>query len=272
VNDHYHVFEHNEYLVPFDTFAADCANDNLASYSFIEPRYFTSDRYGIANSNHPGNANLDLLDPNGPGKPPPISVCNGEQLLLYVYNHLCKNLDVFKKTLLVVTYDEHGGLFDHVKPPPAKSPFAPDSVDGFQFDRYGVRVPTLFINPRIQPGTIFRPTTAGYKHVPGFQSGSYTKYPFDHTSIISTLIWQFCGGNAYLTERDRHAPTLAGLLSDTPALPVDLGESLSCPAPIAPPNAQEGAAGKSELGASGGIALLAGALLEKMNRDAEQSR
>ena len=85
--------------------------------------------------------------------------------------------NLFEKTLFIVTYDEHGGLYDHAKPPAAVSPFEQGTVEGFDYDRYGVRVPAMFINPYIQPQTIFRP-----------QSGPN---PFDHTSIISTLRAQF---------------------------------------------------------------------------------
>jgi hypothetical protein len=75
-------------------------------------------------------------------------------------------------SLLIVTFDEHGGLFDHV-PPPAAIPPDNMSGEGFHFDSFGVRVPALFISPRIAKRTILR--------------SSNPSIPFDHTSLISTI-------------------------------------------------------------------------------------
>ena len=116
---------------------------------------------------------------------------------------------------MVVTFDEHGGLYDHQPPPGAISPVP--NVANFNYTRYGVRVPAIFINPYIKPGTIFR---------------SSTNLPFDHTSIISTLCKQFNLAGP-LTARDQSAPTFAGIInSDTinPFSPQDLSP-LSCQIP-----------------------------------------
>src|SRR6185503_18459431 len=102
-----------------------------------------------------------------------------EQLLAKVFQALVANPALFASTLLVVTYDEHGGLFDHVTPPNARSPFPPGAVTGFDYSVYGVRVPALFINPFVKPG-IFRPPTT-----------TPPSPPFDHTSLLATLKTQF---------------------------------------------------------------------------------
>lgn len=164
----------------------------LPAYSFIEPAY-TDLLGGIPNSNHPGGSTIKE-------EPPPISICNGENLLNSVYTALYNGPNnLFEKTLLIVTYDEHGGLYDHVPPGGAVSPFLTnENIQGFAYARYGVRVPAIFINPYIQPGTVFRPP-----------AGSP---PFDHTSIISTLRAQFPNVAGPLTPRDQAAPTLAGLI------------------------------------------------------------
>jgi phospholipase C len=70
----------------------------------------------------------------------------------------------FAKTLLVITYDEHGGCYDHVLPPFGATP--PDATGtpgdrGFSFDRFGVRVPAVVVSPWIAPGTVFRSDTNG---------------------------------------------------------------------------------------------------------------
>src|SRR5262249_2915679 len=92
-------------------------------------------------------------------------------------------------------YDEHGGCYDHVAPPPAVSPEAPLPKQTFAFDRYGVRVPAVIVSPYVKPGTIF---------------GTPTSVPFDHTSIIATLRRRF--GLNSLTARDEKAPDLDSIL------------------------------------------------------------
>ncbi|MFX4925894.1 alkaline phosphatase family protein, partial [Acinetobacter baumannii] len=74
-----------------------------------------------------------------------------------VYEALRSQPNVFKKTLLIVLFDEHGGYFDHVPPPATVSP---DGIDGtadpsfrvpFDFKRLGLRVPAILISPWFQP-------------------------------------------------------------------------------------------------------------------------
>ena len=182
-------------------FESDVKKGLLPKYSYIEPRY-TDEFYGIPNSNHPGGAGIDWEDPNGQSLPPAVDVRYGEILLYQLWAILNEYPEVFDKTLLIVTYDEHGGLYDHVPPPCATSPF-PTPVDNFNYDRYGVRVPAILINPRIKPKTIY----------PSRKSGDpVPKIPFDHTSILSTLIAQF-GLIGSLTPRVACAPQLTGLFS-----------------------------------------------------------
>jgi phospholipase C len=116
-----------------------------------------------------------------------------------VFQALTANPALFEKTLLIVTYDEHGGLFDHVPPPPAVSPFQPGQVTNFKYDSYGVRVPALFINPNVQPGLI-PPLSA-----PALPA-------FDHTSILATLRDQFKLSGS-LSSRVDFAPTFMGLIN-----------------------------------------------------------
>jgi phospholipase C len=201
-------------------FEADVKNGLLPKYSFIEPCY-TNEEWGIVNSNHPGGATA-AHDPNAESLPPPINVLDGERLLCQVYSILRNSPQVFSKTLLIVTYDEHGGLFDHLAPQRAVSPFDPP-VDNFNYDRYGVRVPAILINPSITPGTIY--PFPRQPHAP-------IARPFDHTSILSTLIAQF-DLNAGLSPRVDAAPQLTDLI---PASDVSYSRPvLDCPsrAPVA---------------------------------------
>jgi len=161
----------------FAEFQQDAKGGTLPAYSFIEPRYFA-----------------DLALPND--QHPPHNVTLGEQLIADVYNALRAGPN-WHKTLLVITYDEHGGNFDHVAPPPAVPPGKEVTVP-FNFDRYGVRVPAVIVSPLIEAGTIVRAPDGAT--------------PFDHTSIIATLRKRFDLGPP-LTDRDGAAPDLSGLLT-----------------------------------------------------------
>jgi phospholipase C len=164
-------------------FQADCQSGQLPFYSFIEPQYFS-----------------DLAHPENDQHPPSV-VTLGEQLIADVYNCV-RSSKLWKKTMLIITYDEHGGCYDHVPPPTAAEPEPPHPGQAFNFDRYGVRVPAVIVSPYVKPGTILRP--------PG-------QIPYDHTSIIATLRKRFPSLGSALTARDAAAPDLANVLTlDTP--------------------------------------------------------
>ena len=190
----------------FSTFLSDAQNGTLPNYSFIEPRYFT-----------------DLFLNNIPNdQHPPHNVLYGEQLIAQVYNAV-RSSPCWKKTLLVVTFDEHGGCYDHVPPPSAAAPDG-HAEHGFAFDSYGVRVPALIVSPYMPAGSKVRAVPTG---VPP----QGPPYPFDHTSIIKTLRVLFNLGDK-LTERDEAAPDLLGPLSL--AEPVNDGPASVTPGAAAP--------------------------------------
>lgn len=159
----------------FSDFKKRAADGKLPEYTFLEPSFGAG-----GNSQHP---NYD--------------VALGEQLLSDVYYALRSNAAAWKDTLLIVTYDEHGGNYDHVAPP--QTAVAPDAsvgeFDNFDFTRYGVRVPALLISPRIKPGTVYRAKTG----------------TIDHTSVLKTLKNLF--ELESLTERDKAAPDLIDVVS-----------------------------------------------------------
>jgi phospholipase C len=169
------LWRHIDRFRPYDTFRDDVANGTLPAYSFIEPRYFS-----------------DIDFPND--QHPPHVVSLGEALIADVYNTL-RGGPNWDETLLIVTYDEHGGCYDHVQPPAAVPPG--ETTRPFNFDRYGVRVPAVLISPHIRPGTLLRPPGA---------------VPYDHTSILSTLRKRFDLGPP-LSERDAVAPDLEDVLT-----------------------------------------------------------
>src|SRR6266850_1302601 len=140
---------------------------------------------------------------------PVQDVTCGEFFLKEVYEALFGD-DAPKRdsTVLVITFDENGGTYDHLPPWPASPPGREPSEDeggvqfGFKFDCFGIRVPTLLISKYVAPGTVFRSPTA---------------VPFDHTSIISTILkWQGIPPEKWkLGNRVANAPTFDGVLEDT---------------------------------------------------------
>ena len=156
----------------FDAFAFDVAAGTLPHYSFLEPTYM--DAPGIlAGDQHPPHYLLD-----------------GERLIAWVYDTLRGNEAVWRTSLLVLLYDEHGGFFDHV-PPPATVPPDDASAGGakFKFDRLGVRVPALLVSPWVRKGRVDHQV-------------------YDHTSLLATVKTLF-GLPDFLTRRDAQANTLA---------------------------------------------------------------
>lgn len=74
-----------------------------------------------------------------------------------VYEAL-RNGPKWNETLFIITYDEHGGFYDHVHPPQngVPNPDGKKNSDGFNFDRLGIRVPTIAISPWIEKGVLIK--------------------------------------------------------------------------------------------------------------------
>jgi phospholipase C len=121
-------------------------------------------------------------------------VLAGEQFIASVYMHILNNESLWKSTLLLVVWDEHGGIFDHVTPPgcPADE-FSNDKV-GFHFDRLGVRVPAVLISPWIDEGTVIEDV-------------------YDHASIPATVTEHFIGAYDERSPREKNAKTFLDVLT-----------------------------------------------------------
>jgi phospholipase C len=192
-----------------DQFAEDAAAGQLPAYSFIEPNLL----YGH-NDMHPG---ADASYPDVPFDPP-SSMIAGEGLLARIYDQVRSAASPRGSnawnTLLLVTFDEAGGTYDHVPPPPVPppDPAAPAGQFGFRFDRAGVRVPAFAISAWAPERTV---VTGDYRH----------------TSVIRTLRdrWEL---GPPLTSRDESAPSLAPALGlDTPRDPASWPKVLPRPVP-----------------------------------------
>jgi len=192
-----------------DQFLEDAASGQLPTYSFIEPNLL----YGH-NDMHPA---FDALYP-GVGFDPPSSLLGGEALLAKIYDAVRSSATPggsnAYNTLLMVNFDEHGGTYDHVPPPPAPSPVpsAPIGQLGFGFDRSGVRVPAIAISAWIPPRSV---VTAEYRN----------------TSVLRTLRGRWDLGPP-LTARDAVAKDIAPVLSlATPRSPEDWPDAIPLPVP-----------------------------------------
>jgi phospholipase C len=177
-------------------FASAVKDGKLPAYTFIEPRHFDSP-FGKCNSQHPTSQYFGPITGTG-------DVGRGEQLLAQVYTTLRSNSDVWKKTLLLVTYDEHGGFYDRVRPPEVPATGDKGDKHEFPFDLLGPRVPAVVVSPWIEKGTVEHETT------------------LEHCSISATVRDLF-GISETLSKRESTAPSLAGLL--TRATPRGAGET-----------------------------------------------
>ncbi|MGA2134778.1 MAG: alkaline phosphatase family protein [Bryobacteraceae bacterium] len=179
--------DQTKYFGLYDDFLSDAGDPQaLPNYCFIEPRYNADDTGG---AHEPSDQHPDH------------DVRDGEALVQDVYQALSSNPAVWQKTLLLIVYDEHGGLYDHVAPPACVNPDGKNSTDPtFDFSRLGIRVPAVMVSPYIQPGTVI-----------GSTDGTF----YDHTSIIATARklflpdWQ----NTSLTARDQNAATFDQVLN-----------------------------------------------------------
>lgn len=182
----------DRHVAPIDDFFAAVDAKSLPTFSYLEPAWLGA---------HIGN--------NGNSYHPPAQVVPGEKFLKRLYESLTANSDVWDKTLLMVTFDEHGGTYDHIpplwdaEPPWGKGNPPPKDIKlehGFGFDRFGVRVPTILASPWIDERVVFRSTT----HV-----------PYDHTSMAATVLtWMGIPSHEWgLGARVTAAPTFEGVLT-----------------------------------------------------------
>jgi phospholipase C len=185
-----------EVVIGFARFQEDAAKGQLAAFSYVEPEWPQRPKHGATASEEHEAEEHNLHVEND--QHPVSNMAAGEKFLYDVYKALRSNESAWEKTLLIITYDEHGGTYDHVPPPSGAT--APDShlaPSGFDFTRFGVRVPAVIVSPLIPQGTILRAPEGGP--------------PFDHTSIIATL--RTCFGIGALGKRDAKAPDVGSALS-----------------------------------------------------------
>jgi phospholipase C len=154
---------------PIARFFADAASGTLPSYSYLDP-FFLGEDQGGSNDDHPH-----------------ADIHRGQAFVSQVA-HAITTSPQWANTALVITYDEWGGFFDHVKPPrlPDDHDTGPHGKDDHA--QAGFRVPTIVLSPFSRPGHV------GHN-------------VYDHTSILKMVEWRF--GLRPLTKRDHAARNLA---------------------------------------------------------------
>ena len=130
------------------SFLQHAAKGDLPAVSWIDPNFYDL-TFGPAGSNDDH---------------PPSDLHAGQKLVLQLFDAIMQS-PAWPKTMLVITYDEHGGFFDHVQPPPA--------ADDHGITHYGPRVPAIVISPYTAKRSV-------------------SSTVFDHTSIIKTILTRFC--------------------------------------------------------------------------------
>ncbi len=150
---------------PFAAFLIDCAFGILPQVSFVDPRFLGED-WGTANDDHPH-----------------ADIRNGQAFLYQVYRAVTRS-PAWPRTVLIFNYDEWGGFFDHVPPPPAGG-------DDPNYGLRGFRVPCLLVSPWAPRGQVSR-------------------HLYDHTSILKMIEcrWDLDP----LTGRDANADNIADVL------------------------------------------------------------
>jgi phospholipase C len=202
-----------ERIENLEAFFDDARSGTLPDFAFINPRSGINMTLGVGSSDqHPDH-----------------DVSVGEEYYKSVYEALRAGPQ-WNETLFVLTYDEHGGFYDHVAPPMHDIPPPGDGEksypDPFRFDRLGLRIPTLLISPWVPKGVVLSGPPAAQKPTPSSE--------YDLTSIMASTrkILPLLNGTPALTDRDAWSATFEHVLTVLDSPRTDCPMHL--PAPIPP--------------------------------------
>lgn len=202
-------FWRTEHFGTMDDFYADVEHGDLPAYAFIEPRMVYNH-----NDFHPPFGTLRESEVEGEEiiDSAQSDVRAGDELIHDIYDAIRTSASDkgsnAVNTMLLITFDEHGGCYDHVPPPKATPPSAADEAGemGFTFNRLGCRVPAIAVSAYTQRGTIIHDE-------------------MHHGSVIATLNKQH--GLKPLTDRDDTANDMSSVINlDTPRHPADWPETI----------------------------------------------
>jgi phospholipase C len=190
------VEKYPQNLSPIAQFFADCAAGSLPSVSLVDPEFGVAGEVGGPLSQLPALQPLaEKLDTTGGSEENPQDMSYGEYTAYRIVRAVLDS-PAWPRTLLLYTYDEHGGYYDHVAPPAAIPPdtiapaLGPGDAPG-GYDIYGPRVPAVVVSPYSRPNAV-------------------TNAVHDHTSFLATVEakWNLPA----LTYRDANARTVADFL------------------------------------------------------------
>jgi phospholipase C len=180
-------------IVGGGSFFDDAARGTLRQVSWIDPNF----------------VDLSVLETNSNDDHPPSDIRAGQAFIFDVYDAL-RNSPAWQDTMLIITYDEHGGFYDHVTPPalPTADEVRPE------FKTYGVRVPALIVGPRVDRKVLHEP------------SGAATDAAqFDHGTLSKTILTAFAkdpaAAIAKMPGRVQRAPHLGDVLLAAPRTDID---------------------------------------------------
>jgi phospholipase C len=190
------VAEHFTHLERIDNFFDDCASGDLPAVSFVDPEAGVLAYLGGLLEKLPVLGAIGAtLSTEGQSEEEPQDLSHGEAWAHRAVQAVLES-PAWRRTLLVYTYDEHGGYYDHVPPPAAPAPdsIPPNLASGDApggYDMYGVRVPAVVVSPYSRPAAV-------------------TDVVHDHTSVLATIDakWNLPA----LTHRDANAATVMDFL------------------------------------------------------------
>ncbi len=190
------IEKHPANLATIAQFHLDCAAGTLPAVSLVDPEFGVISEVGSALSKLEALKPLaEGLETTGGDEEGPQDMSYGEY---WAYTTVKAVLEspAWPRTLLIHTYDEHGGYYDHVPPPAAIEPdsiqpeLEPGDLPG-AYNVYGPRVPAIVASPYAKPNAV-------------------TDVVHDHTSVLATIEakWNL----PRLTYRDANARTVMDFL------------------------------------------------------------
>jgi phospholipase C len=183
-------------LASMAEFFADCEAGTLPSVSFVDPEFGVLSEIGAPLVGVMGVDKIGVeFSEAGGDEEEPQDLTYGENWAYFVVNAVLHS-PAWERTLLIYTFDEHGGYYDHVPPPAALAPdkikpnLTPSDIPG-TYKRYGPRVPAIVMSPHSKPNAV-------------------TNLVHDHTSVLATIEakWNLPA----LTYRDANAATVLDFL------------------------------------------------------------
>ena len=190
------VLEHPGHMHPHREFLEDCKAGTLPQVSFVDPGTGKLSSFADSLGALPKIVKeaLDRLDPSETEEDPG-DMYLGERWAHEIIEAVVRS-SAWPRTLLIYTYDEHGGYYDHVPPPAAVPPddippkLQPSDPPG-DYGMYGPRVPAVVVSPYSRPGGV-------------------SDVVCDHTSVLATIEHKW--NLPALTNRDANAATIMDFL------------------------------------------------------------